>query len=248
MNEPKLVSIILPTRGRANQFDECLNQLIDCTADMSRIELCLKVDADDTPTLRLVEDLLDIWRDGEIQVKTLILQRHPEGYGRLYEYYNLLGAIASGDWLFHYSDDAFMKTDGWDTKLHELLEDGLHDIVCLQPTMNGDPNCFPIISRKWFEITGHFSLHISLEGWVERVAKELGVMKPIGIDILHEKHELTGIPKDQTRIERDAFLNDWNRDFVLNHVDNEKFTALWRKDIKVLQAYIDEDNEKLSLS
>lgn len=239
----KPISILLPSRNRSEQLLYCLDTLMQKTKTYESLEFLIHLNLDDSPSVdAILARLLGNYGPDKLQSEEpVILIDTMVGYDKFHHYYNRLGRLATGDWLFHYSDDAFMETDGWDAifleEVARLGLDGTRDIVCFQPKCNGEPNCFPIISRKWFELTGHFSQHISLYGWIERVASALGVMHDSEVAIFHAKHEYTGDPKDQTRLERDDFLKDWkmNPD---NSVECPYQKAKWEKDIELLYEYI----------
>lgn len=122
---------------------------------------------------------------GQIKgIKLFLSKQH--GYENLHEYYNLLSKKAKGDWLMLGNDDAYMLTEDWATAII-----GDPTIPQVLNVWNEQDNLFPIISRAWYEATGHFSLNAHADSWVQQVAEMIDRTSYIdGIDIKHYGEEL----------------------------------------------------------
>jgi hypothetical protein len=119
------------------------------------------------------------------------------GYPRLHEYVNRLAEQADGDWVMLWNDDARILTEGWDAAVAEQ-EPGV-----LWPHSNDIPTCntFPIWPRTWTDHLGHVSLSPHCDSWIQYLGQAIGRHERVGIDILHDRADLTGGHDDQTRAE-----------------------------------------------
>lgn len=98
------------------------------------------------------------------------------GYRELHKYYNFMAEKAKGDWLFLWNDDATMDVTNWEEKIKQFDP---NKPMVLDP-YHGVGNLFPILSRKFYEIIGHYSLSPHADSWPEDVASRAGVMFPVG--------------------------------------------------------------------
>ena len=63
----------------------------------------------------------------------------------------------------------------------------------------------------WYLLIGYFSLNAQNDAWVSTIAKALDVLKPIDIDVLHDRFDLTGNNDDDTfrnRVYKEGNPND----------------------------------------
>lgn len=167
-----MISVLMPSRKRLEMAREAINSL------GNKCEVLVCIDPDD-----------DIEGYEELKSKRVRLFVAPEqwGYANLHEYYNLLASKSKGDFLMLGNDDMLMETPDWTDKLAEF--DPTHPLV-INP-WNPQDNLFPIITRAWYEATGHFALNTHADSWVQQVADIDGrsVYVP-GIKIKHYGEEL----------------------------------------------------------
>src|SRR5918997_4522385 len=93
------ISVMLPTRGRPKLLRKAIASLLEHADDPASLEFLLGIDTDDRKT---VEAFLELQR--HVDVKAVVMPR--VGYGQMKEYWNRLSAIAAGDWIFMWGDDA----------------------------------------------------------------------------------------------------------------------------------------------
>lgn len=199
-----MISVLCPSRGRPDLLDKSLRSLLDTAADPSSVELLVGFDDDDEATNQATMKLL---RPGIDQV--WVTPRL--GYRRLHDYYNALSAIASGDWLLIWNDDAVMHTVGWDAAI------AAHpDHVC--ETIEG--MCFPAIPAAWVRHLGHVALEWHNDAWWEMIAKLLDRRVALDLDGSHD------IPWDRTSAE----ARKRNPDFY-----GEENMALIRADVEKIK-------------
>lgn len=191
-----MISVLCPTRGR---FDSMLASFQSLASTGRDFELLLYVD-DDDPQLDRYRRL----------APTIIGPRH--GYPGLHHYVNALADQARGDWLLLWNDDATMTTKAWDDMIHA------QEPAVLSPGTNhgGDPTSvkrciFPVVPTAWVRHVGHFSLNRHNDTWWGYIGRDLGLLRPIGVHIHHDRFDLTGGHDDETAQGREydpAFFGD----------------------------------------
>ena len=212
-----LISILLPTRGRTDQLNRSILSLIDRADSPESIQWLLGFDNDDLETYHwFAKNTLP--KIAESGGRYTCTNFNPLGYTKLHEYVNSLAANARGNWFVFWNDDAVMKTSGWDTEIISHTGE-----FCLQAfdTHNKHPySIFPIVPREWFELIGHLSLHQLNDAWLSQIAWILDIVKPIPVEVLHDRADLTGNNDDSTYRQRKIFEGniDDPRDF--NYVNN----------------------------
>lgn len=190
------VSIILPTRKRHDALMNSVATLVDKMSADNELELLLGFDDDDDTRDQVLESLAE--RFPSVPVGWTVTERY--GYRNLHKYTNLLSENATGDWLFLWNDDTLMETDDWD----KVIEQSQGDFLLLSPQCreghwkNYPGTLFPIIPKKWVEITGHFSNNAHNDTWVGKIAQHVGIFKFVPIYVVHDRADMTGNNDDET--------------------------------------------------
>lgn len=211
-----LVSVILPTRGRFDMCCKSIDSLLNKSKNLHDIEVLIGYDNDDTETtLKLKSYYMN-----NVNIKFFEYPRF--GYKYLHKYVNDLSFKSNGNWLLLWNDDAIMETEHWD----EIIRSYNNNFVCICPASNiGYCGLFPIIPRKWIEITGHFSLNCSNDTWVEDVSNSVGIkVDDTRIYIMHDRADLTGNNKDTTYIEREYDSEKYREQVELRNIDSGKIS------------------------
>ena len=173
------ISVLVPSRKRADMLKESVKGWLH-----PDIEVLVAIDEDD-PTAREYKDIPGI--------VIFVTQRH--GYQNLYEYYNLLAKHAKGDWLMVGNDDGYMLTENWPDK---ITQD--HTYPQVLNVWNEQDNLFPLISRAWYEATGHFAPNTHIDSWVQQTAELIGASTYVpGIKIKHLGEELSDETHQEVR-------------------------------------------------
>jgi len=159
----------------------------------------LAFDNDDIENIKYFVDVIQPYLD-DLGVEYSAIQFERLGYMRLNEYLNELAKHSQGSWLFFWNDDAVMKTQDWD----QVIRDNAQEFNLLRAETNHEHPyaIFPILPKKWVEITGHLSPHQINDAWTSQVAWMLDIVKTIPIMIHHERYDLTGENLDETFKER----------------------------------------------
>lgn len=168
------ISVLIPSRKRAELLKDSIKGWVH-----KDVELLVAIDEDD-----------DIEPYEEISsIVIYVTKRY--GYENLHEYYNFLAKKAKGDWLMVGNDDGYMLTKDWPYK---ITQDPSYPQVL--NVWNEQDNLFPLISRAWYEATGHFAPNTHIDSWVQQTAELIGNttyipginMKHLGEDLNDETH------------------------------------------------------------
>jgi hypothetical protein len=152
-----IASMLMPSRERYELAVESIKSLGE-----GDYEVLIAIDNDDPQ----VEQYQALASD-----KVRVLVSEPHGYYNLHEYYNAMAEVAQGDWLFLWNDDATMKTQNWLERLQEYD----HTEPLVLDLWHGQGNLFPALSRKYYDLIGHYSLSAHCDSWPEDVAVRAGV-------------------------------------------------------------------------
>lgn len=240
------VSFLIPTRGRTQYTEKLVKSIINNSSKKREFEILFKIDEDDWDTIRYFEKVL--YPEFKEYIDYFITPRG-KGYIDIHNYVNFLCEKSSGEWLFIFNDDCFMTTENWDDIIAETGKNGKEEICLLEPKeVNGPPNTFPIISRKWFEITERFSGCIYNDGWVEEIGKKLGILTKINIEIDHSiKYDINNGMQFNNK-NRDDTFND--RLYAIKKIEYSSWDEALpeiEKDANKLKEYIDAQSKQLSI-
>jgi hypothetical protein len=209
------ISILLPVRSRPEPMEKCLRTLINRAKNPERIEVLIAFDDDDTDTIAYFVDNITPYLD-DMGVRYSALQFKRLGYIRLNEYLNELARHSHGAWMFFWNDDAVMTTQDWD----QVIMDHDNEFALLRAETNHEHPyaIFPIVPRKWVEITGHLSPHQLNDAWVSQVAWMLDIVVTIPVMIEHERYDLTGKNGDDVYKNRPMLEGNPKNPRDFNHV------------------------------
>lgn len=234
MNNKIDISILLPTRGRAEALMSSIQSLCTLAEDFTSIEVLFGVDNDDVVGMEnMLKNVCPWIEQNNINHKILVFE--PQGYNNLNTYVNGLAEHSQGEWLFFWNDDAVMKTPAWDARIRERT--GEFKLLSVY-THNDHPySIFPILPRQWFEILGHISLHSSNDAYVSQIAYYLDIFERIDVHCDHNRFDITGANNDATYQQRRIMEGDPSQPGDLNHPDMGKLRtndvaklATWMQD------------------
>jgi hypothetical protein len=183
------ISVLCPSRGRASRLRDSLQSLLGHATARAGTEILVALDPDD-PEGTLAPRLME----GTGEARFWIAPQR-SGYARINEYFNALAALAAGEWLMLWNDDATMLTPGWD----EIIAGQAPGVLWPGADYAPQINTFPIWPRAWFQALGHVSPDQSADMWMAEVGRLSGTMRKIPVSIHHE--HLRG---DATAGDRDA--------------------------------------------
>lgn len=196
-----LVSVLLPTRQRVSLVERSVKTLLDNADNPSDIEILIAYDNNDLDS-RVYFESLD-WHnlifDYGASYKTF--KTNPWGYNGLHNYYNLLAAHSTGDWLMIWNDDAIMQSCAWDTeiKAHTGFIGMLHMVT---ENYREKFALFPIIPQVWIKIFGCVSMSNSNDSWIQHICLEAKAIQRIESTVYHDRYDVSGNNNDSTYASR----------------------------------------------
>jgi len=214
MKNKHSIAILCPTRGRPNQLGLAIKSIVNRANRPDNIQVLLGFDNDDPAVLAYFKDELQPWLDQK-GVAYTALQFERMGYAGLNRYYNGLAEHSDSDWLFCWSDDAVMETQGWDnimtnhTGQFKLLKAHAH---------NEHPySIFPMWPREWYDLFGHCSRHQMGDAELSQMAYMMDLIEIVPIYITHNRPDLLKIEADTTHKERVLFEGNPNNPYDLHN-------------------------------
>src|SRR3990167_8793860 len=193
-----MISVLIPSRGRPNELQTSLNSL---GLVEHGLEALIWLDEDD-PKLEQYQELFG----SKSNIRLFVKQR--VGYSKFYLMVNFLIEQAKYDWYFLFNDDLYMINPDW-FKIFEdfvkLFKPTVQPIAINIWGQGNKANLFPIVSRKYCDICGHFSLSVACDDWVRIVSTGANIVYDLyGIKPKHRKYVGDDILKDKTYEEVEA--------------------------------------------
>ena len=207
-----LLSVLLPSRGRPKGLVRAIDSFWSLAQDKSLVEFVVKLDDDDTESIRMMEHLAKGNLELNLNLNVIISPRE-EGYRSLDKTWNSLAAAAKGDWFYLFNDDAYIKSENWDQLLLQTVFlrpwFGAWKVCCLWgPTIDCDSKQMPILRREVYEIWGHITQSPIADTWIWNPMEHLRMCwKLDGIQVVHDKE---GMVRDsaKSRLKQIGFDSD----------------------------------------
>jgi len=219
-----IISVLIITRGRTTYLINTLNNLVDKTDDLKKIEIIVGFDPCDQNSLEEFEKYKQN-NFTDINIRSYIFdERH--GYDKMEEYHNEMGRIAGGEWLLFLPDRGLLHTHGWDTIIRKKYKDKFYVIRSNDLLMDIWLPIYPIIPKKWVELLNRVSGPV-MDLWVGVVSYELGIL--VTEPKILFSHLSVGIKG--TDHHGSTNYKFWNS----RHI--------WEKDIQILREYIASINQ-----
>jgi hypothetical protein len=196
MSTPEFdIAILLPTRGRSDSLERSVKSVIELAANPSRVQIMFGFDNDDDIGTKHFEQELQPWLDDQ-GINYTAMSFSPLGYIRLNEYVNELALNSDASWLVFWNDDAVMETQDWDKEI--IKHEGEFKLLAFHTHHDHPYSIFPIVPRKWLDLLGYLSPHQISDAWLSQQAYMLDIWERIEVDVLHDRHDLTGNNNDET--------------------------------------------------
>jgi len=230
----KRISILLPTRGRAELSFKSLSTLWSTAKSNKGIEYLVALDDDDKESIKYYQETVIPHLEAEkIDYQIHVLPRF--GYERLHEYVNYLGSKASGEFMIFWNDDAIMDTKGWDKEIDKFQ--GQFRILRMPDQSEHPYSIFPIIPHKWKSLLGTLSRQAMSDAWVSQIAYLCNIMVNIPVRVTHDRFDLTGNNNDETYKNRPQTEGDPSNPRDLN---SPEMTAMRYQDCARIMWYLKE--------
>jgi glycosyl transferase/beta-hydroxylase protein BlmF len=201
-NKPELISLLVPSRGRARPFGDLVRSAGATATHSRRIEIVSYHDEDD-PDLDLYSNfaLYPFYGHEPIIGQRILLS---EAWNECYR-------RASGEILMHCGDDIRFITEGWDVIVREAFR-SVPDRIVLVHGDDLSPNTDALathgfIHRRWVDAVGYFlPPYFSCDWndvWLTEVADEIGRRKKVPIVTDHLHYTFGRRERDQTDADRE---------------------------------------------
>jgi len=228
------ISFILPTRNRSEMLTNSVNSIFN-TMTSKDFEILIAVDDDDDTESKIKNQVYDI--NWQTHVKWFTFERY--GYRGFHKYVNQLASYACGNFLFLWNDDCVMENHGWYESISEF-EGKFNVLNPLVTTMqeycrHNNQILFPIIPKKWFEITGRWSNNCACDTWIQDISRELHTTISLdNVKISHQRYDVSGLNNDEIYAETRKDIEEFIRsDFYSQHQFNER-----QKDFNKISNYL----------
>lgn len=230
-----MISIICPSRGRPHELNESLDSL---KLAKHKLEALIWLDSNDSK-LPVYQKLFKNNPNVRMFVKNRV------GYIKLFVMLNFLSSQAKYNWVFVWNDDVVMTNPNWFTIFKNATRqfDPKNEPIVLNIWSQGEMvyNLFPVVSRCYLDILGHFAIIPNCDDWVRMVSEGAGIVHIIkGFKPKHRKYGGEDSLVDDTYRDVQRDRKEWKK------VWNEKRNMIPKKeineDIKKLIQYKNENN------
>lgn len=153
-------SIMIPTRKRAQHLRLVLDSIFNTSKDISKIEIQIGVDTDDSSWKSIVE---------QYKTNNIFIHSRIRGDSFVEHYANWLASFCTGKYIIMANDDCLFRTEGWDLNVFNKLEaflKGKSDGLVCGIVKDGEEelgrgkslgfltSSFPLLSRNTIEVLG----------------------------------------------------------------------------------------------
>ena len=161
-----LVSIIIPVGFKFSGLDKCLKSFIGKQKD--GYEILIGIDEGDIKNERIIDSFKD-----KLLIKKYIW-REDSGYYTMHLKTNWLAEKTRGKFIWWLSEECRMITKNWVEDFIEPLKYANRPTLLHPHTKPVAGAKYPAINRCWYETTGHFTGHPSLDSWLNTVRERSG--------------------------------------------------------------------------
>ena len=169
MNE--LISVLIPTRGRANKLQSLITNIFDTCFDSKRVEVCFYVDEDDLATKSILKEYLHSTFNNTVFYK--------EGPRVMFsDLWNQLIDVAAGDILMICGDDVLFETQNWDQRIREEFDkvgDKILYVNVNDKIQGSDMGAHGFLHRKWVDCLGYITPNMFIyyysDNWITDISK-----------------------------------------------------------------------------
>lgn len=197
-----VISVTVPSRKRYRKLADSLASLRETAARPDLLEILVAYDPDDQGTCAAAR-----------MVHADVTWEAPERYGYAHSarYWAALLERATGEWFLPtWSDDAVMKTAGWDDLLRAQRPGSIAYLDGNYPGLT----CFPAVHGDALSAIGRLPDLPALDTWFEYAAREAKVLVFPGIYVQQNRPDINGAPADETYVEGGG---GWRATLDINH-------------------------------
>lgn len=184
-----VITVAMPSRDRTVKMVASLRSILDTATQPDQIEILVAHDSDDQDTAEVARAL---------NVNMIWQSPFRYGYARSAHYWAYLLNESTGEWVLPtWSDDAIMKTPGWDDILRAQPAGSIAYLDGNYPGLT----CFPAVHADALGAIGRLAPLPALDTWFEYVGRDSGLLVRPGIYVHQDRPDLTGCAPDRTHNE-----------------------------------------------
>ena len=205
-----MISVVIPTRSRLGHFRQVIKSLAQ--GNDYPIEFLVWLDSDD-PDLNLYwKWLRRITTRFGTDIKVWVKPRVTYEY--MHVMWNFLMMQAQYNWVLFWNDDARMVRPDWYEALTTHLKENGRNPRAYPVIINLSEikeNRFPIVSRKYLDLVGHYSMNPISDIWIRMVCDSVPEILH-RVDFIPIKHRRLrdGVYQEMLR-QRNRYKNrDWD--------------------------------------
>lgn len=220
------ISILLPTRRRFEMCKKSMESLYQTCYSEDNFEILIAYDSDDIHT---TNQLRDYFRN---KTNIYYFEYERKHYRGLHHYINDLSLKAKGSSLFFWSDDCLVTSHHWDLEVLRAHNEGFYmlspKVANMESYWRDCGVLFPIIPKKWVEITGVFSAIPANDSWIDVLSKKLNVYRLLeSVVLIHDRFNESGNNYDENYIEarndlQNSSYHTWDYNIVDEHYNKLK--------------------------
>jgi len=163
-----MISILTPARGRFDQTKDIIESTYQLAHFPDEVEMIFRVDEDDpdlTPRIGELKNYPNIkWLVGDKM----------DGYASLDVMVNEMCEASNGDLIMTWGNDAWFIDQGWDSQYYKWKADDIAVVQIKKDGNNGHATQFPLITRRVYDILGHYCVHTSIDDSISWTAIRAG--------------------------------------------------------------------------
>lgn len=227
------ISLLVPTRHRANRLLQMWQSAQNTSSNKENLELIIAIDDDDKESCECLGNINDS------RVKSIIKPRSKN----LSKMWNDCYDISSGNILMHAGDDIIFRTQNWDKAVVDAIN-SFDDHIILVYSRDGIQNealgTHSFLHRQWVEIVGYFVPPYFAadfnDTWLNEVAQRINRRKylpDVYIEHMHfgaNKSQIDDVYQER----RDMYYSE-NCNQVYCNTENKRIEAA-----KMLSSFIKE--------
>ena len=175
-----MISVLIPTRSRVAQTLDIIKTTYALADYPDEVEMILRVDDDDEEWMAQL--------DNAPRYPNLKMMIGPKmnGYGSLDVMSNEMAAVCNGDLIMTLGNDAWFLDKGWDSLYSKWKKDDIAIVQIQINENNGKGTQFPLMTRRTYEILGHYCLHPSIDDYVSWVGVRAGCHYYSDVRVKHD--------------------------------------------------------------
>ena len=194
------ISILIPSRGRAEQLRKLIYNIFETARDPELVEVCILADADDVETNNMLA------HENPDKVKFKIVPKGSIVFGDMW---NHLLDISTGEIYMICGDDVQFRTLGWDISVRSEFDKCPDKIIYVfgdDGHQHGRLGVHGFVHKRWVETLGYITPKMFVlwyvDNWTDDIATRIGRRIYLrDVEIIHMHPDAGKAVDDKTYME-----------------------------------------------